>query len=900
MRTFKKIFLPALIWPVCFMVQPASVVAQNPGFLKGRVVNAALQPVSRATVALRDSASGAPWAFSISNDSGYFALKLKPGKSGKRWVSAEHLSYAPAQELIVLPEAAAETLVMTLRPRVKALQEIVVRAEAPKYQQRGDTTDFRASAYRTEETTKVEDMLRQLPGMQVGADGRLSFNGKEVEAVMVEGENLTEQNYQMLTRNLNAATVDRIQVLQHFQENRLMRDVSVSDKVGINLTIDPAFKGRLSGSADLALGTEDRRQADLNLIYLRKKIKWIQFLQHNNIGLAPNGGMDYHFDTEGGGKRETQQARDNSLLRAGTLYPPNLSDAYVRQNKDYSGYSIMSWKMGNAVQMKLLLSAADSRLTLQSDGEQTAFQPDGFSWQNFFRDQAFQRHKQYDLRYNLRHDAGKRNLGSLWIDLQQSNPHQGYVNQTSGAVTDSLGEQMQGRMLNFFLRAEESLKLRGGKLLQFNLRAGSQRTNQQLDILTGRFGEYFQLDTLINMYRQEVKPQTSSLVADITLMGRKQKMEYSYGLKTGHLLHDVMAETWLGDPGMKGDSLLSDGNAMLRQSYARIFGQLSLQAGKKSQWMLGGYGGFNRTEWSANESAAKTGLVYLISGSYTHSISPLSALSLQAQLQRDAPAYSSYYPDSVLTGQVTVLNGAQLLPFPRSFGAQVSYASNALHKGRVLFFSASWLRSNQQFMLAVDRFPAYHVQRFTPQDGNRNFTVLGKWEQHVKALQSKFSLQASVNGMRFQNVYNDVSSEVDMQNLRLQPEWVSTFKGPLNAEFSYTVMHNRNKVLPEDGLESAFSQWQQQGYAKLKARVRKKAYLAVQWARYRLSPTDHFNTLDLFAKWNAGKKFGLSLSGHNLLNGATIRQRQISPNMEWTQGFGLVGRYVLLKAGLQF
>jgi hypothetical protein len=106
--------------------------------------------------------------------------------------------------------------------------------------------------------------------------------------------------------------------------------------------------------------------------------------------------------------------------------------------------------------------------------------------------------------------------------------------------------------------------------------------------------------------------------------------------------------------------------------------------------------------------------------------------------------------------------------------------------------------------------------------------------------------------------------------------------------------------LPDDGVTTSFSQWQHRGYAKLKARLHKKAYLALQYARYRLSPGDAFQTLDLFARWNAGKKLACSLSGHNLLNNATISQRQISPNMEWTQGFGLVGRYLLVKGSLTF
>jgi hypothetical protein len=799
-----------------------------------------------------------------------------------------------------LPIEASGPLRLELKERVKAMEEIIVRAEPPKFQQRGDTTDFRASAYRTEETNKVEDLLRQLPGVQVGTDGRLTFNGKEVEAVMIEGENLTEANYQVLTRNLNAATVDRIQVVQQFQENRLMRDVAASDKVGINLTIDRKFKGKLSGSTDLALGTNDRRQADINLIYLRQKIKWIQFLQYNNIGMPPNGGMDYLFDTEGGGKRESSQQRDNGLLKAGALYPPDLSAAYINQNSDYSGYSIFSWKMGKTVQAKALLAASDSRLALQSEGEQTVFQPGGFSWENFFLDQSSNRAKQYGLRFNIRHDAGKRNLGSAWIDLQRTNTQQLYANLTTGAVTDSLREQLQGNILSLAFRAEESVKLRSGTLLQIGLRASHLRPEQDLLAITGRFAGYFNLDTLRNAYKQNISPQSNTLSADASFWARKKQTEYTYGIKAGHLGHEVAAKTSVVDPDMAKDSVLSNGQTSWTQSYARLFGQVSLQQGKKSRWMLGGFGGLSRGVLSGDSLRVNTGLIYLLSAGYTYSISSLSVLSVQAQAQRDAPANGSYYPDSILTGQVSVLNGATTVIFPANYTVQVSYASNALHKGRVFFVSASWSRSDQQFVTALDLFPAYTVQQVIPLDGNRNLGVVGKFEQHVKSLQSKFSVQLSSSKMRFNNVYNGVRSAVLLDNVRIQPEWVSTFGGPINAEVSYTFMYSRNKVLPDDGLVTSFSQWQHRGYAKLKARVHKKAYLALQYARYRLSPGETFHTLDLFARWNAGKKFSCSLSGHNLLNNATISQRQISPNMEWTQGFGLVGRYLLVKGSLTF
>ncbi len=57
-----------------------------------------------------------------------------------------------------------------------------------------------------------------------------TFNGKEVDRILIEGEDLTEKNYQLLSRNLNANLVDKVQVINNFSTDRLLKEVDNSGK----------------------------------------------------------------------------------------------------------------------------------------------------------------------------------------------------------------------------------------------------------------------------------------------------------------------------------------------------------------------------------------------------------------------------------------------------------------------------------------------------------------------------------------------------------------------------------------------------------------------------------------------------------------------------------------------
>jgi hypothetical protein len=275
-------------------------MAQEKSVIAGRIITTDQQPLQNATVSLKDSVSGAILAYAISKADGRFSLQKENLPDGNYLLIVEHMNTMQSVKSIRLNKAAPfqPEILFILQPVARQLKEVIIKAAADPFSIRGDTIEFKAKPYKTAETKKVQDLLRNMQGFEVSSDGKVNFNGKEVDRILIEGEDLTEKNYQLLSRNLNANLVEKVQVINNFSTNRLLKDVDNSGRIGINLTIDEKFKNKLSGSIEAGSGIGGRDYADNNLVWLTRKIKFISFLNYNETGLPANANLQYYFNQD--------------------------------------------------------------------------------------------------------------------------------------------------------------------------------------------------------------------------------------------------------------------------------------------------------------------------------------------------------------------------------------------------------------------------------------------------------------------------------------------------------------------------------------------------------------------------------------------------------------------------
>ena len=154
----------------------------------GRVVDTeTYQPVSFATIRLLSLPDSTLLVGGATDINGKFQLSFirkTPNKSLLLHVS--FVGYKPVYQLVFNSQKTVSAHLgdISLTPESYALDETVVVGQAPMVITEGDTTVFNASAYRTPEGSMLEELVKQLPGGEIDADGKLLIHGKEVKKIL--------------------------------------------------------------------------------------------------------------------------------------------------------------------------------------------------------------------------------------------------------------------------------------------------------------------------------------------------------------------------------------------------------------------------------------------------------------------------------------------------------------------------------------------------------------------------------------------------------------------------------------------------------------------------------------------------------------------------------------------
>ena len=132
---------------------------------------------------------------------------------------------------------------------------VEVNARARRFSVKGDTIVFHPEAFRLQEGARLDELIRQLPGVEIEEDGSLTWNGKPIRIIM-DGESLFGGND--LVSQLPAEAVKDIKAYNKASKfsERTGRDDGTEDMV-LDLTIKPGFLDRWYGDVTVGGQTPD-------------------------------------------------------------------------------------------------------------------------------------------------------------------------------------------------------------------------------------------------------------------------------------------------------------------------------------------------------------------------------------------------------------------------------------------------------------------------------------------------------------------------------------------------------------------------------------------------------------------------------------------------------------------
>lgn len=147
--------------------------------------------------------------FSRSDNNGNF--KIGRLDSGKYIVLITYPKYGDyVDEFKLNPSQILDFKTIYLTQKAKLLAAIIIRQSAVRI--KGDTTEFTADSFHVKPNATVEDLLKELPGLQVDKDGKITAQGQTIQKILVDGEEFFSDDPTVATRNLRADAVDKVQV----------------------------------------------------------------------------------------------------------------------------------------------------------------------------------------------------------------------------------------------------------------------------------------------------------------------------------------------------------------------------------------------------------------------------------------------------------------------------------------------------------------------------------------------------------------------------------------------------------------------------------------------------------------------------------------------------------------
>ena len=324
-----------IIYSFLFLICLSSTLFSQ---IKGIVKDDKGLAVPNANVIVLDSVKEVE-AFAITNKLGEF--EITDFKLGNKTIQIKKPIFSPYEEEILIDKQGFDLGIFTLQKEdAIGLKEVIVKATDNFYKK--DTTVIDAAKYRTGKEMNVEDLIKNIPGASVDKDGRIKIGKKDVQAVLVEGDDLFDKGYSILTQAMTDQSVAKIQVINNHTKNKLTKDIYKSDALAINLILDDKAKDQWSGSALLSSTSyiENKQQVRLNLMNFSKKRKLFALFNYNTIGFDEMKGVDYLIGNKSTSAYSFDKAENvTSLPNLANLYQSNyqFEDNRTNFNNDKIG-----------------------------------------------------------------------------------------------------------------------------------------------------------------------------------------------------------------------------------------------------------------------------------------------------------------------------------------------------------------------------------------------------------------------------------------------------------------------------------------------------------------------------------------------------------------------------------
>ncbi|WP_326984800.1 TonB-dependent receptor [Chryseobacterium sp. MYb264] len=328
--------------------------------IDGKISDAEKKPIENATVYLIKQKDSSIINYTSTNKEGKFSLKTEELKEPSILsVDADKLApYSKKFDKIDQSYTLEEILLDKIRS--SDIEEVKITVSPIKIKK--DTIEFNASAIKVRPDSNIEELLKNINGVEIDNDGKITVNGKEVDQIMINGKPFFDKSGKIALKNIPADIIKNIQfTTTKTKEEELTGKTPKSENKTINFNIDEKKnKGFLTKLA-VGYGSDKRYEINSFSSYFKDKTKISLVASSNNINTSGNFNDD-------DSRRNSRAGSSMKGIQRSTTVGLNYSDSFSKDiDLDALGLTRTSSNMETASKVSKTTFLPDFNLKTDSE-----------------------------------------------------------------------------------------------------------------------------------------------------------------------------------------------------------------------------------------------------------------------------------------------------------------------------------------------------------------------------------------------------------------------------------------------------------------------------------------------------------------------------------------------------
>ncbi|RIJ41725.1 outer membrane beta-barrel protein [Pontibacter oryzae] len=218
--------------------------------------------------------------------------------TGQYTVEINYIGFEKYNRSIQVQGTALNLGQLALKDGSTSIKEVQIIGRAPLGEQKGDTTQFNAKAFKTAPDASAEELVTKMPGVTI-QDGKVQAQGEDVKQVMIDGKRYTGEDVSSAMRNISADMVESVQVFDAPSDRAAFSGFDDGNRIKtLNFVTKQSKKQGYVGKVSAGYGTDERYMVGAAVNYFNNNQRITVTGLTNNInmfdfsvGETPGGSM---------------------------------------------------------------------------------------------------------------------------------------------------------------------------------------------------------------------------------------------------------------------------------------------------------------------------------------------------------------------------------------------------------------------------------------------------------------------------------------------------------------------------------------------------------------------------------------------------------------------------------